>query len=263
MLKEICNIINLTDDENQRIISPKKIYNENYLLSLIMYWFSNNNQLIVNSDSDRKICKAFQYIDDAKYYTNATIETPFKVRVKGEKDPLAENSSTVSGVVGHFKVIYGKKKERLVLLPDASQFIVLEATMIKPLKKETKNFKKYHQIARDIGCMIQTLSHLENKFLEHLGLYVIAPEKTLKIDSFKTYTYKQNIESLIEERVSPYGEDEIKIKFLEVFKKLFQRIDMDCISFEDIIRFIKKNDGEFGEKLVDFYNHCLKYHGLK
>lgn len=263
MLKEICDIIKLTDDENKRILSPKLIYNEKYLLSLMMYWFSNQSQFIINSDSDRNICKAFQYVDDARYYTNATLETPFKMRVKGEKDPLAEASSTVSGVVGHFEVLYGKKKERLVLLPNASQFIVLEATMIKPLKKESKNFKRYHQIVRDIGCMIQSLSHLEYKFLDHLGLYVIAPEKTLKLDSFKTYTYKQNIEELMEERVAPYGDDEVKLAFLELFKKLFQRIYMDCISFEDIILFIKKNDDEFGDKLVDFYNQCLNYHGLK
>lgn len=263
MLREICAIIDLTDDENKRIISPKLIYNEKYLIRLIMYWFSHKNQFIINSDLDRIICKAFQSVDGARYYTNATIETPFKVRMKGEKDLLAESSSTVSGVVGHFKVLYGKRKERLVLLPNASQFIVLEATMIKPLKKETRNFKRYHQIVRDIGCMIQTLNHLEDKFLDHLGLYVIAPEETLKLDTFKTYTYKQNIEELMEERVEPYGDDEDKRAFLELFYRLFQRIDMDCISFEDVIRFIKKNDEQFGEDLINFYNQCLYYHGLK
>ncbi len=261
MFKEISAIINFTNDEQNRMISPKLIYNDAFLLRLIMYWFLNQQHFIVNSDIDRKICKAFQSIENARYYTNATIETPFKVRVKGEKDSLAEPSTTVSGVVGHFTVLYGKKKERLALLSDAKQFIVLETSMSKPLRKGTKRFKRYHQIARDISCMVQTLSHLDNKFIDYLGLFVIAPKQTLKLESFKTFTYKQNIEELIEERVNVYGDE--KKQFLDLFKRLFQRIDVDCISFEDVIRYIKKNDGDYGERLIQFYHNCLRYHGLE
>jgi len=263
MLKEINEIIELTDNEKKRMIPPKLIYNENYLLRLIMYWFLKKNRFIINSDSDRKICKAFQFIDDARCYTQATLESPFKSAIKGGKDTLAEPSSVVSGVVGHFKVLYGKRKERVTLLPEASQFIVLETTMIKPLKKGNKSFKKYHQIARDIGCMIQSLSHLDDVFLKHIGLYVIAPEATLKLETFKTFTYKQNIEELMLMRLEPYGDDEEKLAFLDLFKKVFQRIDMDSISFEDIIDFIKKNDNTFGEDLTDFYDNCLLYNGLQ
>ena len=39
MLKEIIEIIELTLDEDKRIFSPRAIFNENYLLNLVMYWF--------------------------------------------------------------------------------------------------------------------------------------------------------------------------------------------------------------------------------
>ncbi len=262
MLKEITTIIETVDDSKNRIISPKLIYNDKFLLSLILKWFVRQSHLIVNSDLDRKICKACQLIDGSRFYINATIETPFKVRKKGEKDVLAEASATVSGAVGHFSIRYGKKKEKLILLPDAGQFVILETTMIKPLKKGGKNMRKYHQIAKDIGCMVHTLSQIENKFLDYLGLYVFAPETVLQLETFKTYTYKPSIEELMVKRVEPYGDDEDKLLFIDLFRRLFQRIDIDCISFEDIIRFIKKNDAEYGDNLLSFYDKCLRYHGL-
>ncbi len=264
MFKEISTMIELTSDHNLRIMSPRVIYNEDYLLRLIMFWFMQQNHFIVNSDLDRKICKAFQLADErARSYTYATIETPFKVRKKGEKDPLAEASSQVSGVNGHFTVLYGKKKERVVLLKDAKQFIVLEVTLNKPLKKGTKKFKNYNQIARDVACMIQTLSHLENPFLDNLGLFVVAPEKVLEMEIFKTYTYKPNIEELITNRIKAYGDNEDKKALLELFQRLFQRIDVDCLAYEDIIRFITKNDSHYGERINGFYSQCLKYHGIE
>lgn len=261
MFKEINDIIELTGDIDKRILSPKLIYNEIFLLSVIMSWFKKQKTFIVNSDLDRKICKAFQLIDDdARCYIDATLETPFKIRKKGEKDPLAEVSSKVSGVVGHFNILYGKKKERIVLKPEAKQFIVLETTLDKPLKKGTKKFKTYNQVARDIGCMIQTLNRLENKFLDYLGLFVIAPDEMLKDETFKTYTYKPNIEKLIISRQEGYFDNN---DFIELFQKLFQRIDVDCIAYEDVLRFIKKNDSDYYDRLINFYELCLRYHGLE
>ncbi|HEY8365117.1 MAG TPA: hypothetical protein VIK84_06055 [Haloplasmataceae bacterium] len=260
MLDKIIKIIEITKNEQQRILSPKLIFNDNYLLSLIMYWFKNQGHFIVNSDLDRKICKAFQLVNvEGRYYINGTLETPFKLRSKNEENPYAESSATVSGVVGDFHVLYGKKKERIVLNPDANEFVVLETTINKPLKKGTKNLKEYHQIAKAIGCMIQTLSHLDNYFLDHLGLFVIAPQEMLKLESFKDYTYKPFIEKLIIKRAEMYGDVE---SFLDLFHKLFPRFDIDCIAYEDIIRFIKKNDNDEGELINRFYQRCLRYHGL-
>lgn len=262
MFKEIYNIIEVTNNSEKRMLSPKLIYNETFLLALILYWFKNHHNFIVNSDLDRKICKAFQPIDEnAKSYINTTLETPFKVRVKGEKDPLAEASSDVSAVVGHFTVLYGKRKERLLLNTNANQFIVLEATLNKPLKQGTKKFKNYNQVARDIACMIQTLSRLNNKFLNHLGLFVIAPEQILQTEeTFRTFTYKPYIEELIIKRQEGYFLDN---DFLDLFQKLMQRIDVDCIAYEDVLRFIKKNDGDYFHKLDEFYHICLRFHGLR
>ena len=262
MYNELFQIIQSTSNENNAMLSPRVIYNGFYLLNLLLFWFKNREYFIVNSDLDRKICQAFKLEDDkAGCYTHATLETPFKTRKKGERDPLAESGALVSGVVGHFSVLQGKKREQAILNPDASQFIVLETTLNKTLKKGPKRIPYYHQIAKDIGCMLKALSRLDNPFLENLGLFVIAPKELLKLDSFKSYTYKKNIEELMHKRAQEYGQEETQ-DYLLLFDRLFPRFIVDCLSYEDIIRFIRKNDNDYGERVDKFYKICMNYHGI-
>ena len=108
--------------------------------------------------------------------------------------------------------------------------------------------------------MIQTLSRLDNKFINNIGLFVIAPQQTLQADeTFRTYTYKPYIEELIRKRQEGYFTNN---DFIELLHILMQRIDIDCIAYEDILRFIKKNDGDYYNKLEAFYHICLRFHGL-
>lgn len=263
MLDDLTTIFELTDDEKERMISPKYLYNEDYMLLLLMYWFSRQDNMIVNSDLDRKICRALQRLDNGRCYTHAVLETPFKIREMGIKDNLAESSTLVSGVIGDFKVLYGKKKERVVLLEGANQFIVIQTIMFKELRKGIKINKKYNQVAKTIACMIQTMARLEDEFVENAGYFVIGPKEQLKLESFKNFTYKPYIEEMIKDRLKQYGENEDTNNFKEIFQRIFQRIEVECISFEDIIPFIKKNDLEYGNKFELFYKKSLIYHGKK
>jgi hypothetical protein len=38
-------------------------------------------------------------------------------------------------------------------------------------------------------------------------------------------------------------------------------IEVECLAWEDILRFIIKNDNEYGNKLDIFYQKCCKFHG--
>ena len=47
MLKELSKIIELNNHLENRILSPKLIYNELLLLTLIMHWFKNHKILLL------------------------------------------------------------------------------------------------------------------------------------------------------------------------------------------------------------------------
>ncbi|MDF2699893.1 MAG: hypothetical protein K0Q49_1449, partial [Haloplasmataceae bacterium] len=253
MFEEIKHILELTDESSQRMVPPSEIYNENWLLRLTMFWFSKQKSFIINSDSDRIILKAFKFYDKARFYTNGTIETPFRKRNKEVKDPLAEPNSDVSAILGHFMVKYGKKREKVILKPDASQFVIIQAMLFDELSKGIKCASNYNQVARTIACMIYNINTLENKTLDNLGYYVIVPTSQLSIDSFKNYTYKKDIVTKIKNRVEQYGDEFTKSTWFSNFNLIFQRIEVECLAWEDILRFIIKNDNEYGNKLDIFY----------
>jgi len=259
MFEYIYQILQLIDDENERMLPPTVIYNEKWMLRLVMKWFLNQSSYIVNSDLDRKIVKGFKFDENANCYSEATIQTPFKKRKKGVKDKLAEASSTVSGVIGHIKVISKKNKEKVVVSNEANQFNVFEVFLYDELYKGTKTLPKYNQVARVISCLVYSTYKLENSFLDNTGLYIIAPREQLKLSSFKIFTERDKIEEIIRARVEEYKDDEEKKSWLDYFNRVFMRVEVECISWEDIILFIKKNDSEYGDHIRVFYDKCLLY----
>lgn len=263
MLDEIFTIIKLTDDKENRLIPPTIIYNENWLLRLVMWWFLKEDNFIINSDLDRKIVKAFKYSQLARFYSDVTIETQFKRRTKGVKDMLAEPSINVSGVLGNYTIIHKRKSDRVKLNLESKQFNVFVVNMYNELSKGVKNQSTYNQVARAVGCIVQTLYKANITLIENTGLYIIAPKVQIKLNSYKVYSDRNNIEEEIKNRIDQYGEDENKNKWYTYFNKIFQRVDVACIAWEEIILFVKKNDNEFGNKLQIFYEKCEEYNQIK
>lgn len=96
---------------------PTLLYNEGWLLRLILDWFSSHS---IPSHS-------LNFQENASWFSEALLPSTFLVRYRG--DPLAENWTHADGVVGHFSVgTHGKTD--LSLLKDATQFIVLETKML-------------------------------------------------------------------------------------------------------------------------------------
>ena len=262
MFRYMNEILKRTIDQDKTIIPPKMIYNEDWLLRFVLLWFSKQQQFIENSDEDRLIKRAFSFQKKARCYTQATLETRFKRRIKGKKDPSAEANSQVSGLIGHFRVKYGKKKEKVIPVEGATQFIAIDALMDGELSKGFKSHPSYHQVARVIGCIVNTIQMLEQYLLESSGYYIIAPMDVLRHDSYRTFTYRKTIEELINNRVKEYGDEEWLEGWNDKFLMIFQRIEVECISWEEVIRFIKKNDADYGLELETFYEVCKTLYGL-
>ena len=65
-----------------------------------------------------------------------------------------------NGVIGHFS-IGDEGKADLKLLPEATQFLVLEAKMFSGLSPTVNNARYYDQAARNVACMAEVLCRAE------------------------------------------------------------------------------------------------------
>ncbi|MFW6282058.1 MAG: hypothetical protein ACOC1O_04625, partial [bacterium] len=147
---------------------------------------------------------------------------------------------------------------------NARQFKVLEAKIYSKLSSGVSNASYYNQTARNVACMVEVISR-ENIYIDNLndiGFYVLAPEKQIENKpSFKKYTLKNYIESTVLKRVEEYENKEKKEWYNNWFLPLLENIDIKCISWEEIINFIKDKDNDYGKELDKFYDNCLKYNG--
>jgi len=135
----------------------------------------------------------------------------------------------------------------------------------------TENRKGYDQVLRTISCMCETVKqgslwqwpHIEfNEFLtkfDHIAFYSIFPEdKSGKIDNLLF-----NNKDSIKRRMCCILEKEKKKDYIEYYNKYFlpflEKIWINIITWEEIIKFIQYNDEKYGDSLIKFYDYCKKY----
>ena len=104
MLEKIKNILSTCDSKKSKI-PPTELYNEGWLLRLVMEWFGTN--------------KAFShelafYDDEARWYSEALLPSQFLSRFRSDK--LAESWTNADGVIGHFQI--GNKGKGDIFLND-------------------------------------------------------------------------------------------------------------------------------------------------
>ena len=123
---------------------PTDLFNENWMLRIILDWFTANG----NTES------LIPVLPKSKWYSEALLASAFLSQYRG--DPLGEKHTHADGAIGHF-TIGGSGKGDLVLLPAAEQLIIIEAKMFSPLSSGVTNAKYYDQAARTVGCMAEVL----------------------------------------------------------------------------------------------------------
>jgi hypothetical protein len=231
------------------ILPPTELYNEGWLLRLVLDWFERarvgNHPLAFSSD--------------ARWYSEALLASRFLPTRRG--DPLAESFTHADGVVGHFDISPGERGEA-TLRRDAQQFVVIEAKLGSALSKGVKNSADYGQAARNAACIAHAVhvAELQPASLTSLAFYVVAPEQQIRSGLFEDFVTKERILSQVKSRVAQYGGVH-DLWFEEAFLPALERMVVDLLSWESIIEHIEFNDAN--SVLWEFYEQCLRFNPMR
>lgn len=251
MIDQISKLLRLCDSD-KTVMPPTIIYNEGWMLRLTLNWFSK--QHTENHP--------LSFLKGSRCYSEILLPSPFQPRFRS--DPLSEAYTHADGAIGHFTI--GKSgKGDINLSATAKQLIIIEAKMFSKLSKGIKNFRNYDQAARNVACIAQILNQsiIDISDMSSIGFYVIAPDTQLENEpTFNRYVSKASIKNKVWNRVQAYrGEpaEPQKIEWYESqFLPLLDKIKIDALSWEHIIKHIESIDGNYGPRLNDFYEKCSR-----
>ena len=231
---------------------PTELFNEGWMLRIVLDWFSNHPGVEYPVGVPR----------GADWYSEARLRSAFLARK--QKDNFAESHTHADGVIGRFKTGVSGSSD-LKLCPDAKRFVVIEAKMSSKLSPGITNAKYYNQAARTVACMAEIISSTEKltvSDIDALGFYVLAPQCRIDKDIFKGYMKKTHIEKTVKRRVDEYDQDKSDW-FCSSFLPVIEKIDVKCISWEEIIEFVNSYEPEIASSLRKFYRNCLNYNNLQ
>ncbi|MBA3534124.1 MAG: hypothetical protein H0T73_19560 [Ardenticatenales bacterium] len=244
-LSRIAKIIESLNQPSPHL-PPTTIYNEGWLLRLLLDW----------SQDHQPLPAPFAFAKGASWFSEASLPTPFAASSK--KDPLAEGRTKADGIIGHFQV--GKTgKTDFSLLPDATQFVVLEAKLFSGLAIGVSKIPFFDQAARNVACMSETLhqAKIDLATLSSLGFVVLAPESQIKKGLFEAI-HGDSIYKKVGQRVQMFGGTK-DIWFEEWFEPTLEKIAIQTLSWEAYISLVKQNDPQAGSDFGKFYELCLKF----
>lgn len=226
---------------------PTILYNEGWLLRLVIDWFSESGV------ADHPL----SFPKDGHWFSEARLPSAFLPRFKG--DPLSESHTNADGAIGQF-VIGSKGKTDLELTPDASYFVVLEAKIYSGLSPGVTHARYYDQAARNVACLAEVLRRADCKpvSFKQLGFYILAPEDQIKSRTFSRQIDKRAIKDKVKRRIKPYDR-ELNEWFKEWFTPTLEIIDIRSISWEAVLDVIYDKDPQIGDFLRKYYSQCLTF----
>jgi len=246
-MERITEMLELTHTAERRF-PPTDLYNEGWMLRLVLDWFSRNTDV----DFD------LQFFLDSRWYSEALLPSAFLARNRGDK--LAESWTHADGVIGQFS-IGGNGAGDLKLLSDSRQFLVTEAKMFSKLSTGVTNAKYYNQAARNVACIAEVVSRagISPNSFEKIGFFLIAPESRIEEGVFSANMDRDEIRSTVQRRVSEYESHEKETWFSNSFLPILDVISLREISWEEIVQLISQNDSVAGKEYSEFYSKCLEY----
>ena len=246
MLETINRLLNQCSTKNTKF-PPTDLYNEGWMLRIVLDWYSMHpditSPIAIPADSD--------------WYSEAKLPSTFLHRKKGDK--YAEGYTHADGVIGQFSIGV-KGVSDLKLKPNANRFVVIEAKMFSKLSAGTTHAKYYDQAARNVACMAEIIRRADISLseIEILGFFVLAPESRIDEGVFEPYMNKQHIENIVKQRVDSHNDDKsgwFSYSFLPVLDK----INVKCISWEELVKLMKSEEPDITSSLTEFYSNCIKY----
>jgi hypothetical protein len=232
------------------LFPPTDLYNEGWMLRLILDWSARHG--------DDMVDHPLGVPAGCRWYSEALLESQFKPREK--LDRLGEGYTHADGVVGHFE-IGGNGQGDLVLAPDATHLVVIEAKMFSRLSKRTTHARYFDQAARNVACVAHALSSAAQTPPERfaaLGFAVVIPECHPRREEFKELLDKDGIQKKVQRRVGEYGGKK-REWFDEWFAPTLRRIDIRLVTWEEILLDLRRADEPAGDALSEFYSACLRH----
>ena len=227
------------------VLPPTELYNEGWLLRLVLDWFDRN----------RALSHELAFLPGSRWYSEALLPPRFLPQRRG--DDRAELFTHADGVVGNFLISPGERGEAR-LLSDTKQFVVTEAKLGSPLSGGVKNAPEFDQAARNVACMAHMLdvAHVDINSVERLGFYVIAPERQIDAGVFGDLVTKASISRKVTMRVAQFqGQWD---EWLSVtFEPVLERVSLAVLSWESILAALP--DDKDVADIRMFYARCQQF----
>jgi len=231
---------------DETVFPPTTLYKEGWML-----------RIILQIQSEGVNCLPFSFLPGARWYSEALIGSTFLKRFNG--DPLYENYTHLDASIGHFD-IRPETKTGLMLRPDSTQFVAIEAKMFSPLSKGITNAPDYDQAARIVACISWAVSRSNRAVddFDSLSFCVFAPLEQIKRGIFSSQVNMSSIREKVERRIDAYSEDnekhaELQIWHREFFLPTLEHIVLRCFPWELLIDKIDEPD------VREFYEQCLRF----
>ena len=237
-------------DDGKSPFPPTVLFNENWLLRLVLDWFATNPDA---ADFPSPLVPA----PGASWYSEALLPSAFLPRYKGDR--LSESRTHADGVVGHLEV--GRRGATdLSLRTDASQFAVVEAKVFGKLSPGVKNAPFFDQAARSVACIAELLRKADRppEEMTHLGFALVAPRSRIDEGLFEPDLAPRSLRRKVQARIEPYA-GALDPWFVSWFEPTLRNLEIRQFSWEDLIEEIAFADMASGQLLDSFYGRCLKY----
>ena len=222
------------------------VYNENWLLRLVVDWFSAHHvpqQLLT-------------FPDNAWWFGEALLPTPFGADTKRKRP--GDAWTQVDAVVGQFEIRNPARPE-LVLLPNSTHLVVLEARMASETSSGVPGAKYYDKAACTIASMAETLRRAKRRpaEFERLVFCVLAPHARIAEGTFTSELNRDSIGRKVKRRVEAYGGAKERW-YTRWFAPVFKKTEVVTLSWEQVIETIGKHDFSSASSLEEYYQRCLE-----
>jgi hypothetical protein len=249
-LERIVRILESCSSEEPKL-PPTILYEEGWLLRLVLDWFSTH----------AVVDHPLGFDEGARWRSEALLPSAFLATVKS--DPLAEGWTHADGAIGHFDIGDAGKGD-LALRHDAEQLVIVEAKMFAGLSPGVTNADYFDQAARTVACMAEVLKRAGRRASEmsRLGFYVLAPLEQIGRGFFKEQVNKDSIGRKVQQRARDWVEahpDDNGGWLSEWFEPVLNTIGLAALSWEEVVATIGEHDAQAGEAISVFYDRCLEY----
>jgi predicted RNase H-like nuclease len=234
-------------DSSERVFPATELFNEGWLLRIILDWFSGQ----------RNLRHPLAFTKKCRWFSEGLIPSQFLARFRG--DPLAESWTHADGLIGNIEI--GKiGKAGIQISSEPTHLTVLEAKLFSKLSPGVSNARYFDQAARYAACITEVLYRAERspESFKRLGFYVLAPDEQIRAGVFKSKIQRSSILDKVKRRVEAYEGEKGKW-FQRWFLPALDRLDIRCISWEEVLDYIKHKDPDTFNEFLDFYNKCLEY----